>query len=120
MFARPTPQGTHPRTAALKAGTRLRRLAAALAAVTVGLLACAAAIPAAFAREVSLPPPGTSGYEIVRFGLVPATTSHAASTGIPGWQITLITIGATLAAAAVTIALARARAAHRAVPSPAA
>jgi hypothetical protein len=39
---------------------------------------------------------------------------------MPGWQITLIVLGAALAAAAVTVVLARARAAHRAVPSPAA
>jgi hypothetical protein len=119
MFADLTRRRTHPRTAALKAGTRLRRLAAAMAAVTVGLLASAATIPAAFAREVSVPPPGT-GYELGRFGPVfPATTS-AASTGMPGWQITLIAVGAALAAAAVTIVLTRARDAHLAVPSPAA
>ena len=59
MFAHLTRQGAHPRTAALKAGTRLRRLAAALAAVTIGLLASAATIPAAFASDV--PQPG-SGY----------------------------------------------------------
>ena len=97
----------------------MRRLAAALAAVTIGVLTSAATIPVAFAREVSLPPPGT-GYQTARFGLVPATTSHAASTGIAVWQITLIALGAMLAAAAVTIVLARARAAHRAAPSPAA
>ena len=55
MFAHLARQGTHPRTAALKAGTRLRRLAAALTAVTVGLLASAATIPAAFARDVPRP-----------------------------------------------------------------
>jgi hypothetical protein len=119
MFAHLTRQGTHPRTAALRTGTRLRRLAAALAAVTVGLLASATTIPAAFAREVPVPP-GTA-YELGRFGPFPATTSHAAITGgMPGWQIILITLGAALAAAAVTIALARARAGQRAVPSPAA
>ncbi len=120
MFAHLTRQGTHLRTAAPKAGTGLRRrLAAALAAVTIGLLASAATIPAAFAREVSVPPPGT-GYQTARFGLVPATTSHAASTGIAGWQISLIVLGAMLAATAVTIMLARAWAAHRAAPTPAA
>jgi hypothetical protein len=117
MFTRPTRQGTHPRTAALKAGTRLRRLAMMLAAVTAGLLASAATIPAAFARDV--PRAGTA-YELGRFGPFPATTSHPVTTGMPGWQITLIALGATLAAAAVTIVLTRARAAHRAVPSPAA
>jgi hypothetical protein len=57
MFAHLIRQRAHPRTAAIKAGTRLRRLAAALAAVTIGLLASAAAIPAAFASEV--PQPGS-------------------------------------------------------------
>jgi hypothetical protein len=119
MFADLTRRGTHPRTAAIKAGSRLRRLAVALATVTVGLLASAATIPAAFAREGSVPPSG-SGNELGRFGpSFPATTS-AASTGMPGWQITLIALGTALAAAAFTIVLARARAAHRAVPSPAA
>jgi hypothetical protein len=118
MFAHLTRQGAHPRTGALKAGTRLRRLAAALAAVTAGLLASAAPIPAAFARDV--PSAGTA-YELGRFGPFPATTSHPAITGgMPGWQITLIALGTALAAAAVTIVLARARAADRAIPSPAA
>jgi hypothetical protein len=117
MFAHVIRQGTHPRTAALKVGTRLRRLAAALAAVTIGLLASAATIPAAFARDV--PPVGTP-YELGRFGPVPATTSHAAATGVPGWQIILIAVGAVLVATAVTIVLARARVGQRAVPSPAA
>jgi len=85
----------------------LRRLAAALAAVAIGLLASAATIPAAFASDV--PPPG-SGYELGRFGPVPAATSHAAATGMPGWQVILIAVSAVLVAAAVTIVLARARA----------
>jgi hypothetical protein len=117
MFVHLSRQGTHPRTAAPKAGTRLRRLAAALAAVTAGLLASAATIPAAFARDV--PPAGTA-YELGRFGPFPATTSHPAATGMLGWQIILIAVGAVLVAAAVTIVLARARVGQRAVPSPAA
>ena len=117
MFAHLIRQGTHPSLAGLKMGTRLRRLAAALAAVTIGLLASAATIPAAFASDV--PQPG-SGYELGRFGPVPATTSHAAATGTAGWQIILIAAGAVLVVAAVTIVVARARAGQRAVPSPAA
>ena len=116
MFAPLTPRRSHPRTAALKAGTRLRRIAAALAAVTTGLLASAATIPAAFASGV--PQPG-SGYQLGRFGPAPATTSHAAA-GVPGWQMILITVGVVLVAAALTIVLARARSGQRAVPSPAA
>jgi hypothetical protein len=116
MFAHLTRQGIHPRTAALRAGARLRRCAAALAAVTVGLLASAATIPAAFARDV---PRGYYGTTSV--APVPAAPVHAATTGgVAGWQITLIALGAALIAAAVTVVLARARAAHRAAPSPAA
>ena len=117
MFAHLIRRRAHPRTAALRAGTRLRRLASALAAVAVGLLASAAASPAAFANDVPQP---ESGYELGRFGPVPATTSRAAATGVPGWQIILIAVGAVLVAAAVTIVLARTRAVPRAVPSPAA
>lgn len=117
MFAHLIGHRAHPRTAALKAGTRLRRIAATLAAVTIGLLASAAAIPAAFASDV--PQPG-GGYQLGSFGPVPATTSHAAAAGVPGWQIILITVSAVLVAAGVTIVLARARTGHRAAPSPAA
>jgi hypothetical protein len=117
MFAPLIPRRSHPRTAALRAGTRLRRIAAALAAVTTGLLASAATIPAAFASGV--PQPG-SGYQLGRFGPAPATTSHAAAAGVPGWQMILITVGVVLVAAALTIVLARARSGQRAVPSPAA
>jgi hypothetical protein len=89
MFANLTRQGTHPRTEALKAGTRLRWLGAALAAVATGLLASVAAIPAAVARDI--PPAGTA-YELGRFGPfpgpLPATASDPAATdGAPGWQI---------------------------------
>ena len=110
MFAHLIRQGAHPRTAALKVGTRLRRLAAALAAVTIGLVASAATIPAAFARDV--PQPG-NGYELGRFGPVPATTSHTAATGMPGWQIALIAAGAALAAAAAGVFLDRKLAGRR-------
>jgi hypothetical protein len=78
--------------------------------------ASAATIPAAFASEV--PPPG-SGYQLGRFGPVPATTSHVAATGVQGWQIILFTVGAVLLAAAVTIVLARARASQSPAASPA-
>jgi hypothetical protein len=122
MFAHLTRQGTHPRPAALDAGTRLRWLAAALAAVTTGLLASAAAIPAAVASDI---PPAGTGHELGRFGPFPgpfpATTSDPASIGGgPGWQIALVVLGAVLVAAVVTVVLARARAVRRAVPSPAA
>ena len=79
-----------------------RRLAAALVAVTVGLLASAAAIPPAFAQQTQ------------------ATVHHAATGGLTGWQIGLIGVSLPLAAAAVTVLLRLVRAARRAAPSPAA
>jgi hypothetical protein len=79
----------------------LRGLAAALAAVTVGLLAFAAAIPPAFAQQTQ------------------ATVHHHAAGGGPtGWQIALIGVGIPLVAAAVTILVRLVRAARRATPSP--
>jgi hypothetical protein len=44
---------------------------------------------------------------------VPATTVHVISTGgMPGWQITLIAIGAALLAAVLAVLADRTRAAH--------
>ena len=82
MFAYLHRQGTHPSMPASKAGTRLRRVAPALAAVTAGLLASAAAIPAAFARV--LPDPGGQ-YQPAYPAPVPVSTVHAvAGQGLKG------------------------------------
>ena len=118
MFAYLTRQGSHPRTAAPKAGTRLRRLAAALAGITAVLLASVATIPAAFATLVP-PPGGYSGTTSV--APVPAPTVRVVTGGgMPGWQIALIALGAALLAAAAAVLLDRARAARRAASAPAA
>ena len=119
MFVYLHRQETHPSMPASKAGTRLRRVAATLAAVAAGLLASAAAIPAAFARDIPDPLPDGQYRPIYP---APASTVHAVSPtgGVAGWQIALIALGAALIAAAVTIVLVRARAAHRAAPTPAA
>ena len=89
-------RGTHPLTPALKAGARLARLTAVLAAITASLLVTAAGVPAAFARP--LPPPG--GSYGPGAGSVPATTIiHVITTGgMAGWQITLIALAAATAA----------------------
>jgi hypothetical protein len=79
-----------------------RRLAAALVAVTVGLLASAAAIPPAFAQQTQ-----TTVHH-----------HHAAAGGLTGWQVALIGVSLPLAAAAVTVLLRLVRAARRAAPSP--
>ena len=112
MFADLTLQGTHPHTAALKAGTGARRLAAVLAAVTCGLLASAAIVPAAFAMVA--PNPGGA------YGGTPAAPAPAPAIpvvtagGMAGWQITVIALGAALVAAIAAVLLDRALAARRA------
>ena len=109
MFAHPPRPHTQP-PAACPAGLRLRRLAGVLAAVTCGLLASAAAVPAAFA--LVLPPGGQGGTTGVT--PVPATTVRVITAGaMAGWQITLIALGAALLAAAAAVLLDRARAARR-------
>ena len=82
----------------------LRRIFAAVVALAGTMLALATA-PAAFARP--LPPPDC------------CTTGTAAGVtlitggGMPGWQITLIAVGAALVAAAVAVLLDRAWAARK-------
>jgi len=82
-----------------------RRILAAVITLAGAVLALATA-PAAFARP--LPPPDCC-----------ATGADAPVTlitggGMPGWQITLIAVGAALAGAAMAILLDRARAARKA------
>ena len=82
-----------------------RRILAAVTTLAGAMLALATA-PAAFARP--LPPPDCC-----------ATGADAPVTlitggGMPGWQITLIAVGAALAGAAMAILLDRARAARKA------
>ena len=71
-----------------------------MAAATVGLLASAAAIPAAFAQQTQ------------------ATVHYAtAGGGLTSWQIALIGVGVPLAATAVIVLVRRVQAAHRTTPS---
>lgn len=96
MFTTPARQGI-PQMAARHAGTRIRRYAAALAALISGLVAFAATAPAALAMQ--WPPPGRYSGSA---GAVqaPPTTVRVVVGGMPGWQITLIALGAALLAAA--------------------
>jgi hypothetical protein len=113
-----SPQHTHPQTGTRRAGPRVRWLATVLAAVT-GLLASAAAVPAAFARVV--PEPGGGYYSPTQPAPTPAGTIRVvAGGGMPGWQITLIALGAALLAGAVAVVLDRALAARRATSASAA
>jgi hypothetical protein len=116
MFAHLSRQGTRLPTSPPKAGVRLRRLIAVLAAVTCGLLASAAAVPAAFAAMRGPIPIGDSGSATV--APVPATTVRVINAGgMAGWQITLIALGAALVAAAAAVLLDRALAIRRAAPA---
>jgi hypothetical protein len=90
----------------------LRRIAAALAVVTSGLLVWAAADPAASASTFLIPDPGGAS------GTAPATPPAGpvqviTAGGMPGWQITLIAVAASLAAAAAAVFLDRARTSRR-------
>jgi hypothetical protein len=96
----------------------VRRLASVLAGLAGVLLASAAAVPAAFAATNPIPDPG--GYIGDPYigthpvAAVPPAAVHVVSTGgMPGWQITLIAIGAALLAATVAVLLDRGRAARR-------
>ena len=105
------------RATRLRTTTWLRRITAALAAVTGGLLAWAAAVPAASAATILIPDPGGAS------GPVSATPPAAqgwmiAAGGMPGWQITLIAVTAALVAATAAVLLDRARAARRTASAP--
>jgi hypothetical protein len=81
---------------------------AALVAVTGGVLAWAAAVPAASAAIIPVPPPGGT------YGPVPAAPIRViAAGGMPGWQITLISMAAALVAGTAAVFLDRERAGRR-------
>ena len=107
MFAHLSRRGPSPRTAR-------PRLPRRLAAVTCGLLASAAAVPGAVAMTPTPQPYLRGEYGTGPVEPVPATTHLIIAGGMPGWQITLIAVGAALVAAIVAVVLDRARAAHRA------
>lgn len=113
MFSPLPRQATRPPAPGRHTGARRGRLAAAVTAAICGLLASAVTIPAAFAMVV----PARGGPSTASpVAPVPATTRVITVAGMAGWQITLIAIGAALAAAAATFVLDRALAARRAAP----
>ena len=88
----------------------------ALGGLAVCLTAAIGLAPAAWA---TLPPPepplgpNRAGYPPVT---VPAQIHTVVTGGMPGWQITLIAVGAALLAAALAVLLDRARTARRHAP----
>ena len=112
MFTRIPRTGTHLRAAARHAAARPRRFAAALAAVTCALLA-SAVVPAASAAELVRDPPGGGPLAPVPAPAIPVVTVG----GMPGWQITLIAVGAALVTALAAVFLDRVLAARRSASS---
>ena len=112
MFTRIPRTGSQLRTAARQAAARPRRLAAALAAVTCALLA-SAVVPAASAATLTPAPPDPAPLAPVPAPAVPVVTAG----GMPGWQITLIALGAALVTAIAAVFLDRVLAARRSASS---
>ena len=112
MFTRIPRTASHLRTAARRAAARPRRLAAALAAVTCALLT-SAIVPAASAHELVRDPPGGAPLAPVPAPAAPVVTAG----GMPGWQITLIAVGAALVTAIAAVFLDRMLTARRSAPS---
>ena len=94
----------------LTTAARLRRITAALASAALGVLAWAAAVPAASARVI--PVNDLGDYEPTRVTTGPTVRVITAG-GMPGWQITVIAVAAALAAAAAAVFLDRTRASRR-------
>jgi hypothetical protein len=102
----------------------IRRFAATVAGLAGALLAFAAAAPAAFAsgQPPPLPPPIREKHPPLPLGHIhqpvhnipaPVPVHTVVTGGMPGWQITLIAVGAALLAATVAVLLDRARAARQ-------
>ena len=116
MLAHLSRPGSDPRTAVRPACPRLRRAAAVLAALTCGVLAWAAVVPAAFATPTPLPPPGGQ-YGPAPVVPGPATIVRVVTAGgMAGWQVALIAAGAAVVAAAAAVRLDRALTEGRAGP----
>lgn len=97
---------------------RFIRLARILAGLLGALVALGVAAPAALARPVPPPEERSLGgpYPVApaqHFTPVPAQSHLAVAGGMPGWQITLIAVGAAIVAATIAVLLDRARSARR-------
>ena len=111
MFTNRARRGPRPLVAARNAGARLRRSVAMLAALSVGLLVSADTVPAAFAV---VPDPGGAAGSA---GVAPAPAHSVrvvVTGGIAAWQVTLIALGAAVAAAVAAVLLYRVLAVRKA------
>ena len=89
-----------------------RRIFAAVATLAGGVLALAAGM-AAPAYAMHVPQPGEHGRSGPGTPVYVTPVHVIAGGGMPGWQITLIAVGAALAAAALAVLLDRAWAARK-------
>ena len=99
---------TTGRVPRLNARPRLRRITAVLGAAAGSVLAWATAIPAASAAIIPVPS-DDGGYGPGAATPPAAPVPVIVTSGMPGWQITLIAIAAALAAATAAVVLDRAR-----------
>lgn len=90
---------------------RICRVANVLAGLAGVLLALAAAAPAALASGQPPLPPLPPGWN--KHPPLPVQVHTVVAGGMPGWQITLIAIGAALVAATAAVLADRARTARR-------
>jgi hypothetical protein len=89
----------------------VRRIAAVLGGLVASVLMALTETSAAFAYPV--PPPGGPAGPVQ-----PPRVHTIVAGGMPGWQITLIAIGAAILAAALAVTLDRARTTHRQLTTP--
>ena len=92
----------------------IRRIVVMVTGLAGAALTLTAVSPAAFATRV--PPPGDSGGPAP----VPPQIHTIVTGGMPGWQITLIAIGAALLAAVLAVFLDRTQAGRRRITAPSA
>ncbi len=90
---------------------RIRRIAVILGSLAASVPVALTGATAAFAYPI--PPPGGPAAPVQ-----PPRMHTIVTGGMPGWQITLIAIGAAILAAALAVTLDRAHTAHRQLPAP--
>jgi hypothetical protein len=93
---------------------RIRRVALVLAVIAVTLLGIAGALPA-HASSVLFPPPH-GGPGTPPAGPVAPVVRVMVAGGMPGWQVALITIAASLVSATAAVLVCRARTTRSPMP----
>ena len=87
----------------------IRRIASVLTGFAAALMAAVMGGPAAFAATRTYPPPEPPAGPPPRVGPVVHTYAGVTGSGMAGWQIALIAVGAAIVGAAVAVLVYRAR-----------